>query len=108
MDGTVRQQPRFGMMTMVAERRNGTWQVVVAQNTNGQWHCVFDSPEAVEAYYYVARLFHEPFENEAAIAKKIEDRAGRRDLKRKPADPIDEIVPWRHATDIGVVLPPRS
>ncbi len=34
MDGTVRQQPRFGMMTMVAERRNGTWQVVVAQNTN--------------------------------------------------------------------------
>jgi len=34
MDGSARQQPRFGMMTMVAERRNGTWQVVVAQNTN--------------------------------------------------------------------------
>jgi uncharacterized protein (TIGR02246 family) len=34
MDGTARQQPRYGMMTMVAERRNGTWLVVVAQNTN--------------------------------------------------------------------------
>ena len=34
MDGTVRQQPRFGMMTMVVERRKGTWLVVVAQNTN--------------------------------------------------------------------------
>jgi uncharacterized protein (TIGR02246 family) len=34
MDGALRQQPRFGMMTMVAERRNGRWLVVVAQNTN--------------------------------------------------------------------------
>ena len=34
IDGTARQQPRFGMMTMVAEKRNGAWLVVVAQNTN--------------------------------------------------------------------------
>jgi uncharacterized protein (TIGR02246 family) len=34
MDGTSREQPRYGMMTMVAEKRNGTWFVVVAQNTN--------------------------------------------------------------------------
>jgi uncharacterized protein (TIGR02246 family) len=34
MDGTARSQPRYGMMTMVAEKRNGTWLVVVAQNTN--------------------------------------------------------------------------
>jgi len=34
MDGTMRQQPRYGMMTMVAEKRNGAWLVVVAQNTN--------------------------------------------------------------------------
>ena len=34
MDGTARQQPRYGLMTMVAEKRNGTWLVVVAQNTN--------------------------------------------------------------------------
>jgi uncharacterized protein (TIGR02246 family) len=34
MDGTLRQQPRFGMMTMVAEKRSGAWLVVVAQNTN--------------------------------------------------------------------------
>jgi len=32
-DGTAR-PPRFGMMVMVAEKRNGTWLVVVAQNTN--------------------------------------------------------------------------
>ena len=34
MDGSARQQPRFGMMTMVAEKRDGSWLVVVAQNTN--------------------------------------------------------------------------
>ncbi|HEY6946758.1 MAG TPA: SgcJ/EcaC family oxidoreductase [Candidatus Acidoferrum sp.] len=34
LDGTMRQQPRYGMMTMVAEKRSGTWLVVVAQNTN--------------------------------------------------------------------------
>lgn len=32
-DGTPR-QPRFGMMTMVAEKKNGNWLVVVGQNTN--------------------------------------------------------------------------
>ena len=33
IDGTMR-QPRYGMMTMVAEKRHGSWLVVVAQNTN--------------------------------------------------------------------------
>src|SRR6516164_9675881 len=33
-DGTPRAAPRFGMMTMVAQKRNSNWQVVVAQNTN--------------------------------------------------------------------------
>lgn len=33
-DGTLRHEPRFGMMTMVAEKRDGNWLVVVAQNTN--------------------------------------------------------------------------
>jgi uncharacterized protein (TIGR02246 family) len=32
-DGTPRQR-RFGLMTMVAQKRSGAWQVVVAQNTN--------------------------------------------------------------------------
>lgn len=32
-DGAPR-SPRFGMMTMVAQKRSGGWQVVVAQNTN--------------------------------------------------------------------------
>jgi uncharacterized protein (TIGR02246 family) len=32
-DGTPR-PPRFGLMTMVAEKRGGAWEVVVAQNTN--------------------------------------------------------------------------
>lgn len=31
IDGT-RRQPRYGMMTMVAEKRHGAWLVVVAQN----------------------------------------------------------------------------
>ena len=33
VDGTPRPR-RFGMMTMVAEKRSGSWQVVVAQNDN--------------------------------------------------------------------------
>jgi uncharacterized protein (TIGR02246 family) len=33
-DGVQRQEPRYGMMTMVGEKRAGTWLVVVAQNTN--------------------------------------------------------------------------
>jgi hypothetical protein len=32
-DGTKR-QPRYGTMTMVVEKRNGTWLVVAAQNDN--------------------------------------------------------------------------
>ena len=32
-DGTPR-QPRFGMMTLVAEKKVGNWQVIVGQNTN--------------------------------------------------------------------------
>ena len=34
-DGTHR-PPRYGMGTMVAENRDGTWQVIVSQNTNAQ------------------------------------------------------------------------
>jgi hypothetical protein len=32
-DGTPR-HPRYGLMSMVAEKRSGTWLVAVAQNTN--------------------------------------------------------------------------
>jgi uncharacterized protein (TIGR02246 family) len=32
-DGTDR-PPRFGLMTLVVEKREGSWQIVVAQNTN--------------------------------------------------------------------------
>ena len=32
-DGTPR-QPRYGMMTLVAEKKNGNWLVIVGQNTN--------------------------------------------------------------------------
>lgn len=35
----------------------------VERDAQGNWRCVFNSPEAVNAYYYVARLFLEPFEN---------------------------------------------
>jgi uncharacterized protein (TIGR02246 family) len=33
VDGTLR-QPRYGMMTMVVEKRNGSWLVVASQNDN--------------------------------------------------------------------------
>jgi uncharacterized protein (TIGR02246 family) len=32
-DGTPR-QPRYGMMTLVAEKKNGNWLAIVGQNTN--------------------------------------------------------------------------
>ena len=38
--------------------------LIVEQEEDDTWRCVFDSDEAVEAYYFVARLFLEPFENE--------------------------------------------
>ena len=34
---------------------------LVDRDENGEWICKFDSAEAVEAYFFVARLFHEPF-----------------------------------------------
>jgi len=36
----------------------------VERDAKGDWRCVFNSPAAVDAYYYVARLFLEPFENQ--------------------------------------------
>ena len=38
--------------------------LLVDQDQDGNWHNVFNSDEAVEAYYYVARLMLEPYENE--------------------------------------------
>ena len=35
--------------------------LLVDRDANGQWRCVFDSKAAVDAYFFVARLFHEPF-----------------------------------------------
>jgi multiple sugar transport system permease protein len=37
---------------------------LVDKEENGNWRCVFDTDEAVDAYYYTARLLLEPFENE--------------------------------------------
>lgn len=37
---------------------------LVDQDKDGNWRCVFDSEEAVEAYYFVARLFWEKYKNE--------------------------------------------
>ncbi len=37
---------------------------VVEQDQRGEWRCAFDTEEAVEAYYLVARFFLEPFENQ--------------------------------------------
>ena len=35
----------------------------VEQDKDGTWRCVFNSPEAVEAYHYIMRLFLEPYTN---------------------------------------------
>jgi multiple sugar transport system permease protein len=36
---------------------------IVEKMPDGEWVCTFDSEEAVDAYYFVSRLFLEPFEN---------------------------------------------
>ena len=36
---------------------------LLERNSDGDWICAFDSEAAVETYYFVARLFHEPFVN---------------------------------------------
>ncbi|HCE43284.1 MAG TPA: hypothetical protein DET40_07030 [Lentisphaeria bacterium] len=43
----------------------------VELDAQGNWCCVFNSPQAVEAYYYVARLFLEPFENKFGKFKGV-------------------------------------
>jgi ABC-type sugar transport system permease subunit len=34
---------------------------LIVDKIDGQWRCVFDTPEAVDAYFFVATLFLEPF-----------------------------------------------
>jgi multiple sugar transport system permease protein len=64
-------EAKFGMRLFLEELSYDTLSFLyslggrlVAQDEEGNWRCVFDSEEAVEAYYFVARLFLEPFENE--------------------------------------------
>jgi len=51
---------------------------LVEQDTAGQWRCAFDSEQAVEAYYFVARLFNEPFTNSKGktIVNVVDTREG--------------------------------
>ena len=53
---------------------------VMEQQSDGQWRCVFDSDAAVEAYYFLARLFLEPFDNEhgrfSSVVSTGEARSG--------------------------------
>ncbi|MBN1555996.1 MAG: extracellular solute-binding protein [Phycisphaerae bacterium] len=61
-------EERYGLQIVLAELSWSTLSflysmggLLVDEDQDGNWRCVFDSDEAVEAYYYVARLFHEPF-----------------------------------------------
>lgn len=61
---------RFGLMLSHAELGWSTLSflysmeaLLVDQDPQGNWHNVFDSEEAVDTYYYVARLFSEPYQN---------------------------------------------
>ena len=44
---------------------------LVERDEQCEWVCVFDNDEAVEAYYYVARLFNEPFAHPRDKHKKL-------------------------------------
>lgn len=64
-------EDRYGLKMYLDELGWGTMSflysmggLIVDQSDDGNWKFVFDSEEAVEAYYFVARLFLEPFENE--------------------------------------------
>lgn len=45
--------------------------LLVDKDKDGNWNCVFDTPQAVSAYYNVARLFLEPFKNDAGDFKGV-------------------------------------
>ena len=68
---TVPEEDRYGLWLGLGEElANNTLGFLhsmggrlVTQNDNGDWQCVFDSEAAVETYYFVARLYHEPFIN---------------------------------------------
>lgn len=36
---------------------------LMEKDEKGRWRCAFDTEETVEAYYFVMRLFYEPFDN---------------------------------------------
>jgi len=62
---------RYGLMIRTGEISYSTLSFLysyggqlVDQDASGRWRCVFDSEQAVDAYYYVARLFLEPYKNE--------------------------------------------
>lgn len=55
----------------------------VEQDADGNWRCVFDSPEAVEAYYYVARMFLEPYENSHGAFTSVVSTSGQEDPSTK-------------------------
>lgn len=45
--------------------------LMVDKDAHGEWRCVFDSDAAVNAYYFLARLFHEPFDNQFGHFKGV-------------------------------------
>ena len=61
----------------------------VEMDTNGNWRCVFDSPQAVEAYYFVARLFLEPYENTHGRFSSVVNLAANSDPTAKYALSFD-------------------
>jgi uncharacterized protein (TIGR02246 family) len=54
VDGSARPQ-RFGLMTIVAEKRNGTWLVAAVQNTNGPTDPSSAAPDDIKSPIVVPR-----------------------------------------------------
>jgi multiple sugar transport system permease protein len=57
----------------------------VELDDQGNWHCVFDSDAAVEAYTFTARLFLEPFTNDYGRFTSVVDISGRQDASTRYA-----------------------
>ncbi|MCX7014143.1 MAG: extracellular solute-binding protein [Candidatus Sumerlaeota bacterium] len=74
---------RYGLMVVTSEMSYTTLNflysyggLLVDRDAKGQWRCVFDSDQAVDAYYYVARLFLAPFRNAHGEFSEVTYKSG--------------------------------
>ena len=86
---------------------------LVEENEAGEWRCVFDSEEAVEAYYFLARLFHERYTNwkgkELQGIATDQPRSGSAQIPAMFFYPLQQTYfTWMRASDYGFAPVPRG